>query len=111
MKKACDLQGLALKEQYLAKIKCGKRCVRFLQLDDKSQLMICKIEGLRESGSNNHFIDEVLETFEEESMQLQKQKKTVEEMREHQGDYVNTTDEIVEQHQKAIEEKDEKSIV
>ena len=68
--------------------------------------MICKIEGLRGSGSDNHFIDEVLERFKEESMELQK-KKTVEEMREQQGKYANAIDELRNQNHQSIEEKNE----
>lgn len=58
------------KEQYLSKIKRDKkRCFRFLQLDNKAQFIICKIDALRGSESDNHFIDELLGTFEENSMQ------------------------------------------
>ena len=48
-----------------------KRYLRFLQLNDKTQLMICKVDGLRGSGNNDYFIDKLLQTFEEKSMQLQ----------------------------------------
>ena len=46
----------APKEQYLRKIRSDEnRHLRFLQLDDKTQLMICKIDGLR-SRNDDHFI-------------------------------------------------------
>ena len=108
VKKACDLQRIALKEEYLAKIKCEKRRFRFLQLDEKAQLMVYKIEALWGSGSDDSFIDEVLEMFEEGSMKLQSQKKVVEEMKEQQGEHVNAIDELTDQHHKSIEEKDQK---
>ena len=73
--------------------------------------MFCKIEALRGSGSGDHFIDELLATFEEESMELQWQKKTVEEVKEQQGEYVNAIDELMDQHHKSIEEKIKKLII
>ena len=69
--------------------------------------MIYKIEALRGSGSDDSFIDEVLEMFEEGSMELQSQKKVVEEMKEQQGEHVNAIDELMDQHHKSIEEKDQ----
>ena len=70
VKKEYDLKQHTLKEQYLRKIRSDeKRYFRFLQLDDKTQLMICKIDGLRGSGNDDHFSDKLLETFEEKSMQ------------------------------------------
>ena len=66
VKKGCDLQQFALKEQYLNKIRNDeKRRFRFLQLDHKAQIMICKIDTLRGPGSDNDFIDKLLEVFEE----------------------------------------------
>lgn len=53
----------------MAKIKGDeKRCFRFLQLDNKAQFTVCKIDALRGSGSDNHFVDELFETFEENSI-------------------------------------------
>ena len=107
VKKGCDLQQLALKEQYLSKIgNDEKRRFGFLQLDNKAQRMICEIEALRGPESDNDFIDELLETFEEKSMQLQRQKKTVEEMKEQEGEYINTIDDLMEECQKITKEKD-----
>ena len=57
MKKVCNLKQFALKEHYLSihMIKSYvKRLLRFLQLYCKAQLMICKIDALRGSGSDNH---------------------------------------------------------
>ena len=65
IRKACDLKQLALKERYLSTIKNDeKRRFRFLRLDHEAQQMICKIGALRGCGSDDHFIDELLETFE-----------------------------------------------
>ena len=69
--------------------------------------MVYKIETLQGSGSDNSFIDEVLEMFEEGSMELQSQKKVVEEMKEQQGEHVHAIDELTDQHHKSIEEKDQ----
>ena len=76
-----------------------------LQLDNKAQLMICKADALKGSGSDNHFIDELLETFEENSMQLQRLKTTVEERKEQQAEYVKSIDELMYLKQKSMEEK------
>ena len=46
---------LNLKEQYLSKIKTKKKRLRFQQLDNETQLMICKIDDLRETGSDKNF--------------------------------------------------------
>ena len=107
VKQACDLQPLALKKQYLDKIKCEKRRFRFLQLDDKTQLMICKINTLRGPTSDNNFIDELLENFERNSFQLQRLNKTIEEMKEQEDAYVKTHGELTHDHEKTIEEKDQ----
>ena len=40
-------------------------------------MMICKIDALRGSGGDDSFIDELLEMFEENSMQVQRLKTTV----------------------------------
>ena len=61
--------------------------------------MIYKVNALRVSGSDNHFIDQLLETFEEMSMQLQRLKKTVEEMKELEDKYVRAIDELMYYHQ------------
>ena len=107
MKKGYDLKGLSLKEQYLSKIKRDeKRRFRFLRLDNKAQLMICKIDALRGlSGGDDSFIDELLETFEENSMQLQRLKITVEERKEQQAEYVKSIDELMYLKHKSLEEK------
>ena len=70
--------------------------------------MICKIDGLRRSGNNDYFIVKLLETFEEKSMQLQRLKETVEEMKQLEGEYAKTIDELMLQHHKTIKEKDKK---
>ena len=69
--------------------------------------MICKIDALRGCGSDNYFINELLETFEGMSMQLQRLKKTVEEMKELEGVYVKAIDELTYHHQSLVEEKDQ----
>ena len=106
VKKGYDLKGLALKEQYLSKIKRDeKRHFRFLRLDNKAQLRICKIDALRGlSGGDDSFIDELLETFEENSMQLQRLKTAVEERKEQQAEYVKSIDEFMYLKQKSVEE-------
>ena len=109
VKKMCDLEEeqLMLKEQYLSKVKSEKKYLRFQQLDDETQLMICKIDALRESGIGNNFFGELLGMFERKSMQLEKLKKTVEEMKELEEDYAMTINELVDDHEKIIEEKDQ----
>ena len=102
--KGCNL---ALKKQYLGKIKCEKRRFRFLQLDHKTQLMICKIDALRESRNDHHFIDELLEMFERNSMQLQRLNKTIEEMKEVEDIYIKARDDLMHHHEKVIEEKED----
>ena len=70
--------------------------------------MICKIDGLRGSGNDDYFIDKLLETFEERSMQLQRLKETMEEMKQLEGEYVKTIDELMhQQHNNTIKEKDQ----
>lgn len=109
MEKTYDLEEeqLMLKEQYLSKIKSEKKYLRFQQLDDETQLMICKIDALRESGIGDNFFGELLGMFERKSMGLEKLKKTVEEMKELEEDYVMTINELVDDHEKIIEEKDQ----
>ena len=109
VKKMCSLkeEQLILKEQYVSKIKSEKKYLRFQILDDETQLMICKINALRESGIDNNFFGELLNMFERKSMDLEKLKNTVEEMKELEDDYAKTIDELVEDHEKVIEEKDQ----
>ena len=62
--KRCNIKQLVLKEQYLSKLKGDeKRCFRFLQLD-QTQSMTCKIDAPKRCGSDDHFIDKLLEMFE-----------------------------------------------
>ena len=51
---------MKLKELYLSKIKSEKKHLRFQQLDDVTQLMICKIDALRGSGNDHEFYDKLL---------------------------------------------------
>lgn len=39
--------------------------------------MICKTDALRGHGTDNNFIDKLLDTFEGKSVQLDKLKKTI----------------------------------
>ena len=73
-----------------------------MQLDHKAQSLICKIDALKRCGSDDHFIDKLLEMFEGMSMQLQKLKKIVEDMKEQEGEYVKTIaiNELIHQHLK-----------
>ena len=109
VKKMCNLEEeqLILKEQYLSKIKSEKKYLRFQQLDDETQLMICKIDALRESAIGNNFLDELLRMFERKSMELEKLKKTVEEMKELEEEYAKTIYELVDDHEKVIKQKDQ----
>ena len=107
VKQAYDLKPLALKQQYLSKIKCEKRCFRFLQLDDKTQLIICKINALKGPRSDNTFIDDLLETFERNSFQLLRLNKTIGEMKELEDEYIKTCDEFKHNYEKTVEEKDQ----
>ena len=109
VEKMCNLEEeqLMLKEQYLSKIRSEKKYLKFQQLDDETQLMICKIDALRESGIGNNFFGELLGMFERKSMELEKLKKTVEEMKELEEDYAMTINELVDDHEKVIEEKDQ----
>ena len=109
VKKMCSLkeEQLILKEQYVSKIKSEKKYLRFHQLDDETQLMICKIDALRESGIDNNFFDELLKMFERKSMDLEKLKRTVGEMKKLEDDYAKTINELVEDREKVIEEKDQ----
>ena len=107
IRKGYDLKQHALKEQYLRKIRSDeKRHFRFLQLDYNTQLMICRIDTLRRSVNDDQFIDNLLETFEEKSMILQSLKETVQEMKQAEGEYVKTIDELMHEHHETIIEKD-----
>ena len=109
VKKMCSLEEeqLILKDQYLSKIKSENKYLRFHQMDEETQLMICKIDALRESGMGNNFYDELLRMFEEKSMELVKLKTTVKKMKELEGDFEKTIDELVDEHQEIVEEKDQ----
>ena len=108
VEKTFDLKDeeVAFKEQYLSTIKSEKKYLRFQQLDDETQLMICKIDALRRSGYNSDFFDALLKMFEGKSMKLQKLMKTVEEMKESEAEYTQWINKLMKQHQRAIEEKD-----
>ena len=56
--------------------------------------------ALRRCGSDDHFTDKLLEMFEDMSMQLQKLKKIVEEMKEQEVEYVKIIDKLIHQHLK-----------
>ena len=58
--------GIAISEEDIRSDE--KRHFRFLQLDYKTQLMICRIDALRGSGNDDYFINKLLETFEEKSI-------------------------------------------
>ena len=107
IRKGYDSKQHALKEQYLRKIRSDeKRHFRFLQLDYKTQVMISRIDALRGSVNDDQFIDKLLEAFEEKSMLLQSLKGTVENMKQVEGEYVKTIDELMHQHHESIKEKD-----
>ena len=108
IRKACDLKQLVLKERYLSTIKDDeKRRFRFLRLDHEAQQMICKIGALRGCGSDDHFIDELLETFERMSIQLQRLKKIVEKKKELEGVYVRAIDKLICHNKTLVAEKDQ----
>ena len=109
IKKMCSLEEeqLILKEQYLSKIKSEKKYLRFHLMDEETQLMICKIDALRDSGIGNDFYDELFRMFEEKSTELVKLKTTVKKMKELEDDYAKAIDELVDEHQKIVKEKDQ----
>ena len=82
-----------LKEQHLSKI---KKYLRFQQLDNKTQLMISKIDVFRGYGGGNGFFDELLKLFEGKSMELM-------EMKEQECEYVKVIYDLMVQ----LEEKDQ----
>lgn len=111
VKKTCHLEEeqrqLKLKEQYLSKIKNKKRYLRFQRLDDETQLMICKIDALRESGGDKSFFDKLLRMLEGRSLKVEKLKKTVEKMKELEDNNAKTIDDIINEHQRMLFKKDQ----
>ena len=111
VKKTCHLeeeqQQLKLKEQYLSKIKNKKKYLRFQQLDDETQLMICKIDALRESGGDKSFFDKLLRMVEGRSLKVTKLKKIVEKMNELEDNNARTIDDIIDEHQRILYQKDQ----
>ena len=103
IKKGCNLKQPAIKEQYLSKIQSEKGCLKFIQLDHQAQL---KIDTLREFVSDDNFVNKLMETFEEKSIQLQSLKETVDEAKALESEYVKTIDELMYQHHETIKEKD-----
>ena len=93
VQKVCNSEE-DLKEQYLSNIKSEKKYLRFQQLDNEIQLMICKINVFRGFGSGNGFFDKLLELFEWKSMELMEIKKL-------EGEYVEVINQLMEQ----LEEK------
>ena len=88
VRKVCNSEE-DLKEQYLSKIKSEKKYLRFQQLDNETQLMICKIDVFSGFGNGNGFFVKLLEMFEEKSMEL-------EEMKELEDEYVYVIDKLKE---------------
>ena len=99
-------QDFGLKEQCLNKIKTTKSYLRFQELDEETQLMICKTDSLRGSGKDNS-IDTLLQMVEAKSLELQRYKKTVEKMKEVEVDYTKTIDDILDEHQRILKEKNQ----
>ena len=95
IRKMCNPEK-GLKEQYMAKIKSEKKYLRFQQLDNKTQLMVSKIDVFRGYGGGNGFFDELLELFEGKSMELM-------EMKEEECEYVKVIYDLMVQ----LEEKDQ----
>ena len=111
VKKTCHLEEeerqLKLREKYLNKIKTKKKRLRFQQLDDETQLMICKIDALRETGSDKNFFKKLLKMFEGKSLKVQRLEETVEKMKEVDDNNAKTIDDIIDEHQRILEVKDE----
>ena len=99
VRKVCNSEE-DLKEQYLSKIKSEKKYLRFLQLDNETQLMICKMDIFSGFGNGNGFFVKLLQMFEGKSMKL-------EEKKELEGEYVKAIDDLKEQYEKTTKEKDE----
>ena len=95
IRKMCNPEK-GLKEQYLSKIKSEKKCLKFQQLDNETQLMISKIDVFRGFSTDNDFFDELLELFEGKSMELM-------EMKEQECEYVKVIYDLMVQ----LEEKDQ----
>ena len=72
-------------------------------MDHQAQL---KIDTLRGFVSDNNFVNKLMETFEEKSIQLQSLKETVDEARVLESEYVKTIDELMHQYHETIKEKD-----
>ena len=77
-----------------------KKIVRFQQFNDEIQYMICKIDALRGHGRDNGFIDKLLETFEGKSVQLDKLKKTIRDMKRLENEYEALINELMDDYQK-----------
>ena len=110
IKKICNLEEerANLIDNYLSNIKSEKKYLRFKQLDEETQLMInCKINVFRGFGYHTEFFDKLLEMFEWNSTQLVKLKKTVDEMKQLKDDYSKTIDELMDENQKTVKEKDQ----
>ena len=111
VKKTCHLEEeerqLKLKEQYMSKIKTKKKRLRFQQLDDETQLMICKIDALRETESDKYFLKKLLKMFEGKSFKMQRLEETVEKMKEVEDNSAKTIDDIIDEHQRILEVKDQ----
>ena len=100
-------QDLKLKEQYLSKLETKMNNLRFQELDEETQIMICKIDSLRVSGKDDSSIDTLLRMVEAKSLELQRYKKTVEKMKEAEADYTKTIDDILDEHQRILKEKNQ----
>ena len=102
-----EKEKLHLKQQYMSKLACEKKIVRSQQFDDETQYMICKIDALRGHGRDNSFINKIVETFEGKIVQLDKLKKTIRDMKQLENEYEAVIDELMDDHQKLIEEKNQ----
>ena len=108
VKKLCNSkEPVDLKQQYLSKIKSEKKYLRFLQLDEDTKLMICKIDGLRGLGIDNNLCNVLLEMFEGKCVELERLKKTVEEMKELEYDHAKDMEELIAQLYENLEKKDQ----
>ena len=111
VKKTCHLEEeekqVKLKKQYLSKIKTKKKYLRFQRLDDETQLMICKIDALRGSGGDNSFLNKLLKMLEGRSLKVKRLEKTVEKMKELEDNNARTIDDIIDEHQRILEAKDQ----
>ena len=96
-----------LKEQYPSKTETTKNYLRFQELDEETQLMICKIDSLKGTGKDNNSIDTLLRMVEAKSLELLRYKKTVEKMKEAEADYTKTIEDILDEHQRILKEKNQ----